>query len=90
MVMLSAMLAASVPVDSITRVATLGRGLAADRALPTGPRRLIRRICICRASAAFMQCTVFAYQPEVGSTPIRESHSLRSSRLHSPKPKSPI
>jgi hypothetical protein len=36
MVMLSAMLAAFVPVDPITRVATLGRGLAAGRALLTG------------------------------------------------------
>jgi hypothetical protein len=65
MVMLSAMLAASVPVDPITRIATLGRGLAAGRALLTG---------LVALSAEFV------YQPEVGSKGLnlRFGNSVRS------------
>ena len=52
MVMLSAMLAASVLVNPITRAVTLGRGLAADRALLMGLVAL---------------SVEFVYQPEVSS-----------------------
>jgi hypothetical protein len=55
MLILSAMLAASVPVDPITRIRTLGRGLATDRALLTDPHR---QICICCAKLAQPSCNI--------------------------------
>jgi hypothetical protein len=91
--MLSAILAASVPVDLTTRVATLWRGLAVGRALLTGHVAISVEfgfVVTGQPSCNVRNPLYLSINPKWAQAPIREFRSLRSSHLHSPKLKPPV